>query len=140
MSDFGFVMLAFACIFILQAYQTAEPMLDDNTEKLNLVAAMAQLMIDLGPTSDHCAVLCGNSLQQRLKNVRQSMEKISSGASGTTFLDSSEASHDAFSTSQSIPIDHFEVLMNEEYQIDLSWEPSALFSEFLQEINGAGYA
>ena len=141
MSDFGFVMLAFACLFILQAYQTIEIVLEERVEKLDLVAAMAQLMIELGPASDHCAVLYGRSLQQRLKNIHQQNEKLSNEDQRRNGLDSATASLDSSSTAHSIEVDHFGGFMTgEDYQIDLSWEPSALFSDFLNDISTVGYA
>lgn len=141
MSDYGFVMLAFACLFILQAYRTINPTLGDKESNLNTVGATAQFMIDLALNPSHCAALYGTSLQQRLTQMRETMDKRGETSSRDI---AREYPAPVLNTSSPAPqdsvFDQFEELMSiDQYFLNAPWDPSALFSEFLQDTGDIRY-
>ena len=112
MSDFGFVLLAFAALFIIQVSQTVKPVLNDLDDGLNKVIALSDLMIDLAASSTHCPAQLGKSLQRRVVQVRQDcgrrvvpgLEQDSASRNCDPLL---PADHEV-SMGQDADLDHFE--------------------------------
>lgn len=71
MSDFGFVMIAFAALFVVQVCQRVKYAHADSEGALDRVIALSELMIDLSVSSSHFTAQLGRSLQRRVGQVRQ---------------------------------------------------------------------
>jgi hypothetical protein len=71
-SDFAFIMLLFACVFILQACESRQMVLEERQSKLKTVSATANLLVELGIHAYHFPSIFGKSLQKRLDNIRLS--------------------------------------------------------------------
>lgn len=69
-SDFAFVMLLYACAFILQACDSRHMLPEERCKKLKAVATTAQLLIDLGIHTFHFPSIYGKLLQRQLGNVQ----------------------------------------------------------------------
>ncbi|KAL7964100.1 hypothetical protein HDV63DRAFT_398890 [Trichoderma sp. SZMC 28014] len=68
-SDFAFVMLLFACAFILQACESRHMALEEKQNKLETVSVTAKLLVGLGIHAFHFPSIFGKSLQKRLDNL-----------------------------------------------------------------------
>ena len=73
MADFGFVMISFACLFIIQACETFYSTIDAPDAHLSTVDDVAQLMKELAINSSH-----GSNFQSQniLAKLRQAYERI----------------------------------------------------------------
>ncbi|KAL7781080.1 hypothetical protein V8C43DRAFT_299052 [Trichoderma afarasin] len=69
-SDFAFVMILYACMFILQACESRNMPPEERCKKLKVVATTAQLLIDLGIHSFHFPSIYGKLLQRQLGNLQ----------------------------------------------------------------------
>ncbi|KAL6889984.1 hypothetical protein GGI43DRAFT_222703 [Trichoderma evansii] len=69
-SDFAFIMLLFACAFIIQACESRHMSPEDRQSKLKIVSATAKLLVELGIHASHFPSIFGKSLQKRLENFR----------------------------------------------------------------------
>lgn len=130
-SDFGFVMMAYPCLFILQAYQTATLLLPDEERDrdFGVVSSIANLMVGLALNSNHCSAVYGSSLQNRVASLRLPLEKtlvqaVPSSSPISPVLTNSDINQD-FQLD-----DMHDMLDQEAFLIDSSWDPSLLFSQF----------
>ncbi|KAH9210049.1 hypothetical protein DL95DRAFT_343628 [Leptodontidium sp. 2 PMI_412] len=75
MADFGFVMISFSCLFIIQACETFHPVIQAPYERLGKVEEVAQLMKELAINSSH-----GPSFQSQniMAKLHQAYGKIPS--------------------------------------------------------------
>lgn len=69
-SDFAFVMILYACMFILQACESRHMLSDERRKNLKTVATTAQLLVDLGIHSFHFPSIYGKLLQRQLGNLQ----------------------------------------------------------------------
>lgn len=69
-SDFAFVMILYACMFILQACESRQMLSEERCKNLKIVATTAQLLIDLGIHSFHFPSIYGKLLQRQLGNLQ----------------------------------------------------------------------
>ncbi|KAH8811043.1 hypothetical protein F5884DRAFT_854404 [Xylogone sp. PMI_703] len=136
MTDYGFVMLAFVSLVILQAYGTIEPALSDKVKNINTVAAIAQLMIDIALNSTHCAALYGKALQRRLAQMQETTAATCDESSQEIVMDSSVILPTTLSTVGNQIFCQFEDLIDTDQNFaNISWDPTTLFTEFLQNSN-----
>jgi hypothetical protein len=71
MSDFGFVMITFAALFVVQVCQNVRSVYAELEGALGRVSELAELMIDLAVGSGHFTAQLGRSLQLRVTQVRE---------------------------------------------------------------------
>ncbi|KIW93703.1 uncharacterized protein Z519_05017 [Cladophialophora bantiana CBS 173.52] len=71
MSDFGFVMIAFVALFVIQVHDRVQPVYAELKDALNRVDALSKLMADLAVSPNHCTAQLARSLKQRLSQMRQ---------------------------------------------------------------------
>ncbi|KAL7953544.1 hypothetical protein V8C34DRAFT_320949 [Trichoderma compactum] len=69
-SDFAFVMLLYAYMFILQACESCHMLPEERCKRLKAVATTAQLLIDLGVHTFHFPSIYGKLLQRQLGNLQ----------------------------------------------------------------------
>ncbi|KAK0763389.1 hypothetical protein N5P37_002766 [Trichoderma harzianum] len=69
-SDFAFVMVLYACMFILQACESRHMLSEERCKNLKTVATTAQLLVDLGIHSFHFPSIYGKLLQRQLGNLQ----------------------------------------------------------------------
>ncbi|KAL6835602.1 hypothetical protein J3E69DRAFT_372913 [Trichoderma sp. SZMC 28015] len=69
-SDFAFVMILYACMFILQACESRHMRPEERCKKLKTVATTAQLLVDLGIHSFHFPSIYGKLLQRQLGSLQ----------------------------------------------------------------------
>ncbi|KAL7916851.1 hypothetical protein GGI35DRAFT_434116 [Trichoderma velutinum] len=69
-SDFAFVMLLYACVFIIQACESRHMLPEERGKRLKTVATTAQLLIDLGIHTFHFPAIYGKLLQRQLGNLQ----------------------------------------------------------------------
>lgn len=72
-SDFAFVMILYACMFILQACESRYMLPEEKCKKLKTVATTAQLLVDLGIHSFHFPLIYGKLLQRQLQNLQPNL-------------------------------------------------------------------
>jgi hypothetical protein len=71
MGDFGFVMLSFSCLFIIQACEVFGSPLPDILKPLEIVEEVAQLMTELGINVHHGPRFYGRSILARLHSLSE---------------------------------------------------------------------
>ncbi|KAL6691175.1 hypothetical protein J3F84DRAFT_387037 [Trichoderma pleuroticola] len=69
-SDFAFVMLLYACMFIVQACESRHMLPEERCKNLKAVATAAQLLVDLGIHTFHFPLIYGRLLQRQLGNLQ----------------------------------------------------------------------
>ncbi|KAK4062799.1 uncharacterized protein Triagg1_9669 [Trichoderma aggressivum f. europaeum] len=69
-SDFAFVMLLYACMFIVQACESRQMLAEERCKRLKTVATTAQLLVDLGIHTFHFPSIYGKLLQRQLGNLQ----------------------------------------------------------------------
>ena len=140
MSDFGFVLLAFAALFIIQVHQTIKPVLADMDGGLEKVMALSDLMIDLAVSSTHCPAQLGRSLQRRVVQARQETEKRAVQGPGR---DDTNGNYDSLSSldhpismGQDTGLDQFEEGSGEAgFSNDAIYlDPSLWLTDFLNDV------
>jgi hypothetical protein len=97
MADFGFVMISFACVFIIQACENFRSSVEGATEYLNDVESVAQMLKEFAVNSNH-----GPSFQARI--IMAKLQKMNEGA---TIVGAGE---------QGEPED--DEVMNQQFQLD----------------------
>jgi hypothetical protein len=73
MGDFGFVMISFSCLFIIQACEMFSPFITGVVEHLDTVDSLAQLMKELAINASH-----GPGFQARMitEKLHRAYEKV----------------------------------------------------------------
>ena len=129
-------MIAFACLFILEAYQKLGAVVRGSTNNLKKVACAAQLMVDLALIPNDCAATYGSALLQRLNdchfNVRdEARENLTKQQ--TPFTSRSLPAH-------GLALDNFDDLLDYvRNQIDFNWDPSAALLDLAQDVGALAY-
>ncbi|KAH7314315.1 hypothetical protein BKA65DRAFT_516581 [Rhexocercosporidium sp. MPI-PUGE-AT-0058] len=88
MADFGFVMISFSCLFIIQACETFHSSIQIPYERLGKVEEVAQLMKELAVNSSH-----GPNFQSQtiLARLRQAHEKLHNTGADDGWVGNQEA-------------------------------------------------
>jgi hypothetical protein len=79
MADFGFVMISFACIFIIQAYENFHSRIDRAGEYLSDVEAVAQMLKEFAVNSNHGPSFQARIIMARLQKVNENMALMGAG-------------------------------------------------------------
>lgn len=118
MGDFGFVMISFSCLFIIQACETFRSAIDGILEHLATVEESAQLMKELAITSSHIPGIQGRNILAKLNQV---CETLPSSSHDFVRIEDWGAAvqHFPFSTGQ-----------GETFMIDPMWDLLDFFPEY----------
>jgi hypothetical protein len=107
MADFGFVMISFACIFIIQACENFYTSINGATEYLSDVEAVAQMLREFAINSNH-----GPSFQARM--IMAKLQKMNESAAIMAAGDSSSRPEDEITNQQfGLDVGDMEGFMND---------------------------
>ncbi|OAP56496.1 hypothetical protein AYL99_09675 [Fonsecaea erecta] len=139
MSDFGFVMIAFVALFVVQVHQHVKPVYSELKDVLDRVEALSELMADLAFSPNHCTALLARSLRRRALQIRQhelgeSQGGNVQGGAHEPDLNSGPQVEEA----ETVPVIHVsrveEALVSDGFLSDPSqWDPTAWLTEFLND-------
>ncbi|OQV01839.1 hypothetical protein CLAIMM_07130 [Cladophialophora immunda] len=139
MSDFGFVMIAFVALFVVQVHQHVKPVYAELKDAMDRVEALADLMADLACSPSHCTAQLARSLRRRVSQIRQLERRESQGENvqdshHEADLNSGPQLQDA----DPVPVIHVtrseEGLAPDSFLNDPShWDPTAWLTEFLND-------
>lgn len=138
MSDFGFVMLAFAALFIIHVHQTIKPIFPDLENALDKVTALSELMVDLSVSSGHCPGQLGTSLQRRVAQIRVAEqlheESRNDGAYANGGSQNSPVPDSLIDGGTGVG--HVDGGVGQDAYLNdvLPWDPSIWLSEFLNDV------
>ncbi|EXJ53448.1 uncharacterized protein A1O5_13316 [Cladophialophora psammophila CBS 110553] len=139
MSDFGFVMIAFVALFVVQVHQHVKPVYAELKDALNRVDALSELMADLAVSPNHCTAQLARSLKRRLSQIRQHERRECQGRSAQNCTMESHLNSDPqMQESDAEPVIHLtrveEGMVSDGFPNDPShWDPTAWLTEFLND-------
>ncbi|KIX99669.1 uncharacterized protein Z520_04304 [Fonsecaea multimorphosa CBS 102226] len=139
MSDFGFVMIAFVALFVVQVHQHVKPAYAEMEDALDRVEAFSQLMADLAISPNHCTAQLARSLKRRVSQIRQHERRESQGGNmqdGAHRIDLNSGPQ--VQEAEAVPVIHVnrveEGITSDSFLNDPShWDPTAWLTEFLND-------